>query len=102
MFFGYFTLISVKPVLSRHPKRRPKSGFQDGLLLNAGHRYCRMLQGEHSVVLLTIIKLALVIKILVLIFLSERLRQVSLYVLAAVWLLLFCVSSSLVVPLVGF
>ena len=32
-------------------------GFQDQLLLNAGQKYCRMLQGEHSAILLTCIKL---------------------------------------------
>ena len=34
---------TVKPVLSGHSKRRPKLGFQDQLLLNAGQNYCRML-----------------------------------------------------------
>ena len=52
----------VKQPLSK----RPKIGFQDQLLLNAGQKYCRMLQGEHSVILLTFIKLPLVIKIFVL------------------------------------
>ena len=32
--------ITVKPVLSGHLKRRPKIGFQDWLLLNAGQKYC--------------------------------------------------------------
>ena len=41
-------------------------GFQDGLSLNAGLKYCRMLQGEHSAILLTFIKLPFVIKIFVL------------------------------------
>ena len=40
-------------------------GFQDQLLLNAGQKYCRMLQGEHSAILLTFIKLPFVIKIFV-------------------------------------
>ena len=35
---------TVKPVLGGHPKRRQKIGFQDRLLLNAGQKYCRMLQ----------------------------------------------------------
>ena len=35
-------------------------------MLNAGQKYCRMLQGEHSAILLTFIKLQLVIKIFVL------------------------------------
>ena len=40
---------TVKPALGGHPgsghsKRRPKIGFQDWLSLNAGQKYCRMLQ----------------------------------------------------------
>ena len=46
--------------------KRPKIGFQDHLLLNAGQKYCRMLQWEHSAILLTFIKLPNVIKIIVL------------------------------------
>ena len=46
--------------------KRPKIGFQDQLSLIAGQKYCRMLQGEHSVILLTFIKLPIVIKIFVL------------------------------------
>ena len=49
----------VKPPLS-------KIGFQYQLLLNAGQKYCRMLQGEHSAILLTFIKLPFVIKIFIL------------------------------------
>ena len=56
----------VKPVLRGHSKRIPKIGFQDRLLLNAGQKYCRMLQGEHSAILSTFIKLPFVIKIFVL------------------------------------
>ena len=40
--------------------------FQDQLSLNAGQKYCRMLQEEHSAILLTFIKLPLVIKTFVL------------------------------------
>ena len=57
---------SVKPVINIHSKRTPKIGFQDRLLLNAGHKYCRMLQGEHSAILLTVIQLQFVIKVFVL------------------------------------
>ena len=57
---------TVKPVLSNHLKRRPKIGFQYQLSLNAGQKYCRMLQGEHSAILLTFIKLPFVIKIFIL------------------------------------
>ena len=70
---------TVKPVLSGHTKRRQKIGFQDQLSLNAGQKYCRMLQGEHSAILSTFIKLPSVIKIFVYLFLSGRLRQVLLY-----------------------
>ena len=45
---------------------RPRIVFQDQLSLNAGQKYCRMLQGEHSAILLTFIKLSFVIKIFVL------------------------------------
>ena len=49
-FFG-----GLKKVQCNLPKtatqKRPKNGFQDQLSLNAGQRYCRMLQGEHSVIL---------------------------------------------------
>ena len=57
---------TVKPVLSGHSKRRPKIDFQDQLSFNAGQKYCRMLQGEHSAILSTFIKLPVVIKIFVL------------------------------------
>ena len=57
---------TVKPVLSGHSKRTPNIGFQDRLSLNAGQQYCRMLQGEHSAILLTFIMLPFVIKIFVL------------------------------------
>ena len=46
---------TVKPVLSG-----------DQLSLNAGQKYCRMLQGEHSAILLTFSKLPFVINIFVL------------------------------------
>ena len=42
--------------------------FQDQLSLNAGQKYCRMLQGEHSAILSTFIKLPFIIKIFVLSF----------------------------------
>ena len=61
----------VKQPLSK----RPQIGFQDQLSLNAGQRYCRMLQGEHSATLSTFIKLPFVIKIFVLSILSGRITQ---------------------------
>ena len=56
-----YSKICVKRPLSK----RPKIGFQDQLSLNTGQKYCRMLQGEHSAILSTFIKLPFVIKIFV-------------------------------------
>ena len=42
--------------------KEPKIGFQDQLSLNAGLKYCRMPQYEHSAIRLTFIKLPFVIK----------------------------------------
>ena len=47
-------------------KQPPQIGFQDQLSLNAGQKYCRMLQVGHSAILSTFIKLPFVIKIFVL------------------------------------
>ena len=44
----------------------PQIGIQDQLLLNAGQKYCKMLQGEHSAIFSTFINLPFVIKIFVL------------------------------------
>ena len=46
--------------------KRQKIGYQDQLSLNAGQKYCRLLQEEHSAILLTFIKLPFEIKIVVL------------------------------------
>ena len=42
---------------------KTKIAFQDRLSFNVGQKYCRMLQGEHSAILSTFIKLPFVIKI---------------------------------------
>ena len=55
-----------------------KIGFQDQLSLNGGQKYYRMLQGEHSAMLLVFIKLPFVIKIFVCLFLRGRFTQVLL------------------------
>ena len=52
--------------MKRPLSKRPKIGFQDQLSLNAGQKYCRMLQVEHSSILSTFIKLPFVVKIFVL------------------------------------
>ena len=59
VFLHKYSKTCVKGLLSK----RLKIGFQDQLLLNAGQKYFRMLQGEHSAILLTFIKLPFVIKI---------------------------------------
>ena len=51
-----------KTCLKRPLKRKTKIGFQDQLSPNAGQKYCRMLQGEHSAILLTFIKLPFAFK----------------------------------------
>ena len=56
---------TVKPVLNGH-SQKDENGFQDQLSFNAGQKYCRMLQGEHSAILSTFIKLLFFIKKIVL------------------------------------
>ena len=56
----------MKTLYSKTCVKRPLSKrllivFQDQLSLNAGQKYCRMLQGEHSAILLTFIRLPFVI-----------------------------------------
>ena len=54
-----------KACVKRPLSKLPKIGFQDQLSLNVGQKYCRMLQGKHSAILSTFIKLPFVIKIFV-------------------------------------
>ena len=62
-----FTLLLYSKTCVKWPlSERLKIGFQDQLSVNAGQKYCRMLQGEHSAILLTFIKLPFLIKIFVL------------------------------------
>ena len=72
-----------KHVLSDHSKR-PKIGFQDRLLHNAGQKYCRM----DSAILSAFIKLPFVIKIFVLSF--EWLHKTGFTVLITYMYFLFC------------
>ena len=57
---------TVRICVKRPLSKRPNIGFQDQLSLNAGKECCRMLQGEHSAILLTFIKLPFVINVSVL------------------------------------
>ena len=52
--------------LKRPLKKNTKIGFQYQISLDAGQMYCRMLQGEHSAILSTFIKLPFVFKMFVL------------------------------------
>ena len=74
MFGGYREALYSKTCLKRPLKKTKKIDFQDRLLLNAGQKYCRMLQGDHSAILSTFIKLLLVIKIFVLSILEWSLK----------------------------
>ena len=66
---------TVKPDLSGHLQKE----INYHLMQVKSTMYCRLLQGEHSAILLTFIKLPFVIKILVLSLLSGCLRYVLLY-----------------------
>ena len=60
-----FSIYSKTCLIIKRPlRKKTKIGFQDRLSLNAGQKYCRML--EHSAILSTFIKLLFVIKIFVL------------------------------------
>ena len=61
-----FMLKYSKTCVKRPLSKRPQIGFQDQLSLNAGQKHCRMLQGEHSAILSTFIKLPFVIMIFIL------------------------------------
>ena len=54
-------------------------GFRDQLLLNAGQKYCRMLQGEHSAILRPSLSHHLSLESLFCLFWSGRFTQVLLY-----------------------
>ena len=70
---------TVKPVLSGHSKRRPKFGFQYRLSLNAGQKYCRMLQESILQYFRPSLSYHLSLRPLFFLVLSGRLRQLLLY-----------------------
>ena len=59
-------VIYSKTCLKRPLKENTKNWFSIPILLNAGQKYCRMLQLEHSAILSTFIKLPFSIKTFVL------------------------------------
>ena len=72
-------VIQYKTCVKRPLSKRPHIGFQDQLLLNAGQKYCKMLQWQHSAILSTLIKLPFVFMIFVLSILSGRFTRVLLH-----------------------
>ena len=76
-------------------KKKTKIGFQDRLSLNAGQTYCRMLQGEHSAIFSTFIKLPFVINIFVLSIFEWPLKTgfTEICVLILIILFFFCVEG---------
>ena len=58
------------------PQKRPKIGVQDRLSLNAGQKYCRMLQGSILQYFQPALSYHLSLRPLFCLFLSGRLRQV--------------------------
>ena len=58
--------LKIHKTFKRPLKKNTKIGFQYQVSLNAGQKYCRMLQGEHSAILSTFIKLPFVFKSFVL------------------------------------
>ena len=68
----------IKTCVKSPLSKRPKIVFQDQLLLNACQKCFRMLQGEHSAILWTFIKLPFVIRSLFCLFLGGHFTQLLL------------------------
>ena len=88
-FVGKLFFDTGKPVLSDHSKRRPKIGFQDWLSLNAGQKYCRMLQESILQYFWPSLSYHLSLRPLFCLLLSGRLRQVLLYFGIIIWVIQF-------------
>ena len=67
-----------KTCLKQPLSKRPNF-FQDKVSINAGQKYCRMLQREQSAIFLTFIKLTLSLRSLFCLFLSAIFTQILLY-----------------------
>ena len=88
--------IYSRTCLKRPHKKNTKIGFQDILSLNAGQKFCRMLQGEHSAKLSTFIKLPFAINIFVLSIFEWPLKTgftVLKLCLTTLFCLFFCFTS---------
>ena len=73
-------LMNSKSCLKQLLSKRPQVDFQDQLSLNAGQKYCRMLQREHSAILLPSLSYQLSLRPLFCLFLSGRFTQVLPYI----------------------
>ena len=72
-----FLLLSPRcSVLSGHSKKKKKIGFQDRLSLNAGQKYCRMLQKSNLQYFRSSLSYHLSLRHLFCLFFSGGLRQV--------------------------
>ena len=81
---------TVNSVLRGHSKKRSKIDSQDWLLLNAGRKYCRMLQKSILQYFRPALSHNLSLRSLFCLYLSDRFRQVILYVLKFRTLFSFC------------
>ena len=79
LYYRCFHNVYSKTCLKRPLKTQTTIDFHFQLSLNAGQKYCRILQREHSAILSTFIKLPFSIKTFVLSFLCGRLKHVLLY-----------------------
>ena len=82
VFFNFVGSLYSKTCVKQPLSKRQTIGFQDHLSLNAGKKYCRMLQGEHSAILSTFIILSyhLSLRYLFCLFLSGHFTQVLQYI----------------------
>ena len=78
VMLNIFTLIYSKTCVKRPLSKRPKIGFQDQFLLNAGQKYCRMLQESILQYFRPSLSYHLSLRPLFCLFLSGRLGQVLL------------------------
>ena len=89
MYRNMYSKTCVKRPLSK----RLQIGFQDQLLLNAGQKYCRMLQGEHSAILSFFIKLPHIIKIFVVFLVAVLHRFYCIHLFKSTLLIIFILDT---------
>ena len=91
--YKLYSLYIEKPALSGHSKRRPEISFQDRLSLNAGQKYCRMLQESILQYFWPSLSYHLSLRPLFCLFLSGSLKQVLLeYDVASVKVIALCIK----------